>query len=215
MPGDRALCDGCTADLPRLGPACPICALPTPSSQVCGRCLKKPPEFDQLVAPLRYVWPNSQLVSRLKFHAQLAVLRAVAPLLAEVSVDPEWADTSACVIVPVPLARKRLAHRGYNQAQLLAEAWQREAGGRLRHGLTRVRETAAQVGQSRLARMRNVRHAFVADPVIVREQDIVLVDDVVTTAATVRACTRALSQAGARRVRVLALARALEPGADR
>lgn len=215
VPGDQALCAGCAADLPRLGPACPVCALPTPGSQVCGRCLKKPPEFDQLRAPLRYAWPTNQLVSRLKFQARFAVLRAVAPVLTEIAALPDWADAPNSVIVPVPLAPKRLAERGYNQAQLLAETWQRLAGGQLRHGLIRVRETAAQVGQSRLARMRNVRQAFQADAAIVGEQDIVLVDDVVTTAATIRACAKALRAAGAKRVRVLALARALEPGADR
>lgn len=214
--GDAALCVACHGDLPLLQHACPVCALPTlAEARVCGRCLKRKPEFERLFAALRYAWPANLLVSRLKFQGQFAVLRAIMPLLRELAAHPALTDAAHCLVVPVPLAKRRLASRGYNQAQLLAEAWQGVAGGELRHALMRVRETTAQVGQPRLARARNVRGAFVADRAQVQDQDILLVDDVVTTAATVRSCTKTLLQAGARRVRVLALARAWEPGADR
>jgi ComF family protein len=108
----------------------------------------------------------------------------------------------------VPLGRRRRISRGYDQAALLADALARSTGGRrLRAALHRVRETPPQVGQGRAARSANVAGAFVADPAV-RGLDLVLVDDVVTTGATVGAAAQALRTAGARSVRVVALARA-------
>ena len=117
---------------------------------------------------------------------------------------------SADVVVPVPLHPKRLAERGYNQAALLARAAARELGAPLAaRALVRVRDTSQQARLGRTERLANVERAFVArDPKAVRGRDVLLVDDVETTGATLTACRAALLEAGARRVTMVCLSRA-------
>jgi ComF family protein len=111
-------------------------------------------------------------------------------------------------VVWVPLGRRRRIERGYDQAMLLADAFSRASGLRLLRGaMRRVRETPPQVGRDRGSRARNVEGAFAASRAVTG-LDLVLVDDVVTTGATAEAASRALREAGARRITVVALARA-------
>ena len=207
------VCADCAADLPGNRPACPRCALMLPVAAICGRCLRRSPPFDACVAALRYEWPGNELVSRLKFHADLPILRLAERLFADVLTTQFTDIDEHTMLVPVPLSHRRLAQRGFNQAQLLAEAAAARSRARVVLALERVRDTGAQVGRSRQERRRNMRDAFRTTPsVFLRGADIVLVDDVVTTTATVHACARALRSAGVARVRVLALARASSPG---
>ena len=117
---------------------------------------------------------------------------------------------SAEVVVPVPLHPKRLAERGYNQAALLARAAARELGAPLEaRALVRVRDTSQQARLGRTERLTNVERAFVArNPEAVRGRDVLLVDDVETTGATLAACRAALLEAGARHVTMVCLCRA-------
>ncbi len=119
------------------------------------------------------------------------------------------------LLVPVPLHRWRLWKRGFNQAALLAQATARRSGARVAvDALVRVRATTTSRGMGRRQRAANVRAAFrVARPEQVRGQDIVLIDDVLTTGATVEACARMLLRAGATRVRVLTWARVVRDAA--
>lgn len=207
-PGPSFLCPDCLGGLPRNDTCCRQCAIPLPVVGVCGECLRHPPKFDAAHVPLRYDWPTSDLVTRLKFRNDLSMLALVRMLFAE-AVPPL---PSPSVIVPVPLSRQRLLERGYNQAQLLAETLVGNGHGHLVHALTRVRDGGPQVGRSRKDRRRNVRGAFVADATVVRGRTVCLVDDVLTTTATVRACADVLRAAGASRVVVVALARAAGGG---
>jgi ComF family protein len=203
--GERDLCASCQAELPRNQPACRRCALPLAVGAArCGDCLKQPPAFTSACVPYRYAWPLDTLVQRLKFGAELAVGRVLGELLGEAVLAQPRPD----LLVPVPLGRQRLVERGFNQAEELAHGVARRlampcAAGALR----RTRETAAQSALQRAARRRNVRGAFVADA-IVRGRHVALLDDVVTTAATVRECARVLRAAGAASVTLWALARA-------
>jgi len=193
---DAILCRACDADLPRLGDdLCPRCALASPAGAVCGRCLTQPPAYDATTAALAYGFPADVLVQALKFHSELAL----APLLGNF--------LSACIpsksvdcIVPVPLASERLRSRGYNQALEIAQHVAAATGARLAPELCeRIRDTPAQMELSLPERIKNVARAFHC-PRIVEGASIAVVDDVMTTGATLDEVATTLKRAGAARV---------------
>ncbi len=207
-PGLRELdlCEGCRADLPRNDSACATCALPLPTpAAACGACLRRPPPFAAAFTAFRYRFPIDQMVQRLKFGGDLAVGRVLGGLLRE-ALPADWPTVD--LVVPMPLARARLGARGCNQAQELARAmpWRLDV-----EALRRVRETVPQTDLDARARRANVHGAFVAGDAV-RGRSVALLDDVFTTGATMRAATKALLEAGAGEVRIVALARAARPG---
>ena len=213
-PPNPGLCADCQADLPWLrGPLC-RCALPCapdlPRSDdalapVCGRCLADPPPFLGIQAALAYGHPLAPLVNRWKHRQQLALSRPLAALLASVAWLP---DTD--MVVPVPLHWRRQWQRGFNQAALLAATLARRQRRPLVNALRRRHDRAHQQGQSARQRRQAGSGVYQARGPLTGRR-ILLVDDVVTTGATVRAATRALLDAGADSVSVVALARVLPP----
>lgn len=184
------LCESCDADLPRLlQPLCPRCALESPSGAVCGRCLAQAPHYDATVAALAYRFPADALVHALKFRGELALAGFLCSCLKE-RVSLQGIDC----IVPVPLSSERLRGRGYNQAVEIA----RHLGARRLEIDACVREGDAppQAGLDREARRRNVRGAFRCQRSFAGER-VALVDDVMTTGATLDELARALKAAGA------------------
>jgi ComF family protein len=204
----RDLCAGCANDVAINAPCCPRCALPiaTPAP-LCGECLASEPAFAAAWAPFRYEHPLDLLAARFKFGADLAAGRVLADLMIErASLGP---PARPDVVVAVPLHVSRLRERGYNQAHELAKPLARAFGlpldARL---LQRTRATAAQTGLDAAARRRNLRGAFSVMPDASSPAHVALVDDVMTTGATLRECARALRRAGIARVDVWVLARA-------
>ena len=199
------ICRACAADLPRLPvECCPICALPTPQGAICGRCLAHAPNFDATLAAYRYDFPLDKLVQAFKYGHRLALApyfgRQLVPLAATLAAD---------LIIPLPLHRQRLRQRGFNQALELARPVARAC--RLSidtSNCQRARNTPAQADLSLRERVKNVRGAFhcCAD---LSGKRIILVDDVMTTGASLDECARTLKLHGAARVSVLVLARAL------
>ncbi|BDG09496.1 ComF family protein [Anaeromyxobacter paludicola] len=197
-------CAVCAGAIDPAPPGCPRCGQPGPA-EPCGACLLHPPAFLEVRAGALFGGPLADAVHRLKYRDRPALARPLGRWLAGRLALPPGA-----VLVSVPLGRERRLARGYDQAALLAAALARAAGDgarRLPGALRRTRETPPQVGRGRPERSRNVAGAFEAAPAV-RGQDLFLVDDVVTTGATADACARALLAAGARSVRVVALARA-------
>jgi ComF family protein len=206
---DLDLCADCAAELPRNRPCCARCALPLQASAaLCGQCQRHPPPWDAAWAPFRYAWPLDRLESRYKFGAELAAGRALGALW---QCEPPAAALPE-LLVPVPLHRARLRRRGYNQALELAKPLARHLGVPLRHDvLRRRRATDAQTELDAAARRRNVRGAFVVRAGVELPAHVALLDDVMTTGATLAECARVLRRAGVRRVDVWALARAPSP----
>lgn len=208
----RPLCAGCTAQFGALRHRCRRCALPLPApAPACGACLRQPPPLDACFAAADYAYPWSTLVARFKFGGQ----PGWAPLLAErMAAVPGVAGevAAADVVLPLPLAGRRLAERGYNQALLLARAL---APGKVDATLLlRLRDTEAQASLDQAARQHNVRHAFGVEPLrahLLRGRRVLLVDDVMTSGASLHAAAAPLRQAGAARVAAVVLARTPPP----
>jgi ComF family protein len=214
--GDLAidLCEVCLRDLPWTVRACTRCALPLDDApaEVCAACAARPPPWTRTIAPLRYRGAAIDLVRSLKFDGDPVSGRVLATLM-KAAIDAAYdADARPQVVIPVPLSLRRLLLRGQNQAAVLARRVARPLRLPVDYdACRRVRHTAPQTGRSRRERRANLRGAFECTRRI-EGQTVALVDDVVTTGATVRAVTRALLDAGAASVHVWAAARTDRPG---
>lgn len=194
----RDLCRDCDAALPWNRSACLRCALPLPASApACGRCLQRPPPMRETHAALIYGFPVDRLLPRLKFHADLACGRLLSQLMIEAFAALPRPDA----LIPLPLHRSRLRSRGYDQALELARPLARAFALPLLDGaLMRKHGTPPQSRLDAAARQRNLRGAFAADPAAAMPQHVAVIDDVVTTGATMQAAAQALHRAGAQRV---------------
>lgn len=201
------LCARCDADLPRLGGGlCARCALASPAGAVCGRCLARPPRFDATIAALAYRFPADVLVQALKFRSELAL----APLLGGI-LSGCIAEPGVDCIVPVPLSARRLHERGFNQSLEIARNVAAASRARLAPELCeRTRDTPVQLGLSSSERMKNVKGAFRC-PRLVEGLTIAVVDDVMTTGATLDEMAAELKRAGAARVVNWVVARTSAP----
>lgn len=207
------LCASCFNGLSFLtGSLCYQCglpfALPMESDTRCPTCLSHPPAFDRARAVCRYDDASRPLITRLKYSDHLHLAPALArwmkssglPLLAESS-----------LILPVPLHYRRQIRRMHNQSALLASRLSRLSGVPWHgHILTRIKHTVPQASLTRSQRATNVTKAFSvpeASHPLIQNATLTLVDDVMTTGATLNACARTLKQAGAGKVHVLTFAR--------
>ncbi|MEL1265872.1 ComF family protein [Pseudoxanthomonas putridarboris] len=191
------LCAKCRDCLPWNRSACPRCGLPLPLPDECGECLVRPPPVAHTVAAFVYGFPLDRLVPRFKFHHDLAAGRLMAQLMA----GPLAAAPRPEALVPVPLHAGRLRQRGYDQALELAKPLARSLGLPLRAGLLRrVRATAPQSELDATARQRNMARAFAVEMEYPLPVHVALVDDVMTTGATLHAAAKALKKAGVARV---------------
>lgn len=174
---------------------------------LCENCRVMPPPFLALRSWVAFEGPIRLALHRLKYRRNLALGDALAQPLADYCRRLNWRVE---IVVPVPLGKRRLQERGYNQVGLIAMPLAALNGWRYApHALSRVRETKSQVGLSAAERQENVEGAFRADPRRVTNRTVLLMDDVATTGATLSACAEALLSAGAKAVFALTLARAL------
>ncbi|ROP91172.1 ComF family protein [Stella humosa] len=215
---DGALCPTCWSTITFISaPCCRRCGVPFAfdpgAGTECAECIRQPPGFERARSAVRYDDASRPLILGFKHadrtHAAPAyaawMARAAGPLLAE-----------ADVVVPVPLHWSRLIYRRYNQAAMLAMALGR-LGRRpaVPDALVRRRRTPTQGLLRRLGRFRNVAGAFAVHPrrrAAISGKRVLLVDDVLTTGATVEACVRALRGTGAAAVDVVTLARVVREG---
>lgn len=193
----RDLCSNCSELLPWNRSACRHCAIPLPDPGVCGACLKSPPPVSEAHAVFVYGFPFDRLVPRFKFHRDLAAGRLMAVLMAEGLAGVSRPEA----LIPVPLHVSRLRQRGYDQALELGKPLSRAlAIPLITDALLRTRATAAQSELDAVARKRNLRGAFAIHPQASLPAHVALVDDVMTTGATLHAAATALRKAGVARV---------------
>ncbi|MES2561270.1 MAG: ComF family protein [Pseudomonadota bacterium] len=198
------LCAGCAAALPRM-PAqrCDTCALPLPSGRTCGPCLKHPPHYDHITGALPYVFPVDALVQAFKYAGDLSL----ASMLADELVRVVSNDVDA--IIAMPLAPARLRERAFNQAHELARRLSAALSlPLLTDACRKISDTAVQATLPFSARARNVRAAFVCDADL-RGMRVAVVDDVMTTGATLNELARVIKLAGAAHVSGWVVARTL------
>lgn len=216
--GGRLVCSAChhyyiEGGLSAAGPRCRQCANPLPAGAtgLCGVCLRTPPAFDVTVAAAAYALPLDRLVLQLKFSGRLALAR----LLGEAMADAALAAPGLVrpdVLCPVPLGPRRLAERGYNQALEMARPLARRLGVPLQARMAlRVRETLAlSRSASPMERRAHIAGAFAAPR---RDwldgRHIGLVDDVMTSGATMNELAALMKRYGAARITCLVFARTL------
>ncbi len=194
-------------------PRCASCGLPLRNFQdkgehLCGDCIQQIPPYAGARSFGYHTAELRRLVQGLKFQDGKNLVKLLVPLLAAAFGD-SWSRDDFDVIVPVPLHVKRKRERGYNQSELLARSLAHQIAIPYGRALVRVRPTLPQVGLTDSQRVENVRNAFrCANPQLISERRILLIDDVMTTGATVASASRALLEGGSRRVSVLTVARA-------
>lgn len=203
------MCQGCRVSLPMLKAAhCPVCAIPEPTGELCGRCLHKPPLFDRVVAAFIYEFPATVLIQQLKYRGNLACARPLAAGLASALDAEPYPD----LIIPMPLARGRLAERGFNQSMEIGRRVAAEFGLHITvDACRRTRESTPQAALPWKQRATNIRNAFTCD-FDVEGKSVAVVDDVLTTGATLNELARMLKRRGAREVIGWIAARTPAPG---
>lgn len=207
------LCSRCLESLrPVETPVCAKCGMPTPglidqTGLLCGRCLKEPPVYEHARYGFFYDGALRRALIKLKYYGALQVGRSLGGLFVA-HFRNHMVHLHHDVIVPVPVHRKRLVSRGFNQSVILARRLSKDSGIPMdRSTFRKVRDTPRQVGLPRAQRLKNLRGSFA---VVRRERiegkTILLVDDVATTGSTITECAATLKSAGAEKVNALVLA---------
>ena len=210
----RWLCDDCAGELPLTGSdnCCMSCGLPFDGEMAverqCPMCVEVSVDWQRGKTLMLYDGPAVEFVRHFKYNGERCLLDDVRKMLLN---RPDILDMlRGSIVVPVPLTRARERERGFNQSEWLASLFADESGASCQNILRRIRETGTQTALSPEDRRKNVRGAFeVAKGVMVGpQQKYVLVDDVITTGATLNACASAIRKAGAKQLAVLTLAHA-------
>jgi ComF family protein len=204
----QMVCEPCVNRFAQPQPRCLTCALPMPAGvRQCGVCLKTPPPLDACLAAVSYAYPWSDAIVGYKFHQQPGWASAFALLLRSAPwVEP--ALDAADLVLPMPLSRLRLQTRGFNQALVLAR--QLAPAKTDRRLLLRIKDTPPQSALKRTERLASVQDAFAVDPLLSQQLKgarLVLVDDVMTSGASLFAAARVLRVAGAAHITGLVIAR--------
>ena len=202
--GQHLLCDACQSGLPHIPGPCPSCALPS-SGAICGECLRQPPAFDRTYAALAYGFPVDKLIQSLKYGGQLALARWLGDTLWRTVQNAPRPDA----MLPMPLHPARLKSRGFNQALEIAKPIARASDIALAPELARrILDTAPQATQTLDTRHKNIKGAFACDADL-SGRHIALVDDVMTSGATLNELALTLKRAGAAQISLWVVARAL------
>jgi ComF family protein len=207
-----AFCPDCWGGMEWLGNGgCQTCGLPLVATEAdqCGRCMADPPKLDRMRAAVAYDDRSRSIVLRLKYGRKVALARTMARYMAPLG----ELGCGGALVMPVPLHRRRLWSRGFNQSGLVARELAKSWGYPFEVGLLRrTKPTQPLKGMSHSQRRKAVAGAFaILDPDRIKGREIILVDDVLTSGSTAEACAKALRKAGAARVELICWARVVRP----
>lgn len=202
------VCEACVVRFAQPLPRCQTCGLNVPAGVTrCGECIRQPPPLDACVAAVSYIYPWAGLIASYKFNSNPGLASTLATLLRSAPwVEP--ALDAADLLLPMPLSRQRLKARGFNQALILARTLDHAKTDA--RALLRIQDTPAQSSLNREERLASVQHAFAVDPFLapkLRGKRIVLIDDVMTSGASLYAAARTLRAAGAVHITGMVIAR--------
>jgi ComF family protein len=200
-------CPDCEASIDRINLSCKVCGQPArEAGRICLTCAHNLPDYDAARALGIHRKSLRNAVHRLKYHNDLGLADCFAATLAAIVTENDWRPD---LVIPVALSKGRERERGFNQAAVLAQplAWQLNIPLK-REGLRRTRETHTQVGLTAVERKDNVQNAFRAHGKTILEKRVLLLDDVLTSGATMNAASQALRAGGASHVFALTLSRA-------
>ena len=201
------VCRNCASSLATIGAGCPVCALPLAQAARCGRCIAHPPAYDRTVAAFVYAFPLDRLVQSYKYRGRLAC----ADWFARTMLERRAGAPDADAIVAVPLSPSRQRERGFNQALEIARVLARDTGIALDAGaIVRTRDTPPQADLPWRDREQNVRDAFACKRSLSGKR-VLVVDDGMTTGASLDEVARTLKRAGALHVENWLVARTLPP----
>lgn len=204
-----SLCLACQGDLPRIEGACTKCGIPmTSNERVCGKCLKEPPIVDYTLSMYHYESPVDSLITQLKFEQQLSCAAILGVLIERsLKIDLDNNDYPD-VILPVPLHKRRLTKRGFNQSLEISRPISDGLNIPIDYLLARrIKATKSQIDLRASERKRNIKDCFQVR-LMPAYRHVVLVDDVVTTGSTTNELAKALKKSGVEKVGVWAVARA-------
>jgi len=207
-PSSTVLCQPCHADLPTNASCCPRCALPQENAQVCAECLITPPDYDRVLSAFTYDGAVPYLINQFKHRGHLQLGKHLSSQLA---LDIADAELRPDALTAVPLHGYRRLQRGFNQSEVILQVLSQQLRCPELSVLHKIRATKQQQQLSRNQRLNNLRQSFAVKRDL-KGLHIGLVDDVVTTSATVDTLSRLLRQAGAQKISVFCLARTPRPG---
>lgn len=201
------LCESCDSHLPQLPVNhCPVCLWPVPTAEICGACLKKPPAFTRTIAALRYTFPIDTLIHSFKYQTNLAIAPIFAHLLIRKLTATEMRPN---VIIPMPLHPIRLRERGFNQSMEISRYISKHMGiAILPDRCHRIKHTLPQTGLPWKDRQKNIRKAF-SCKIDLSGKHVAVVDDVMTTGATLNELAKVLRKQGAAEITNWVIARTL------
>lgn len=199
------ICPKCWDNIsPYNGPICQVCGKPLVSQEsiTCGACISDEPAFKQARSFGLYEGTLKEAINLLKYHGIKRLAKPLSHLLLKIKIP------SVDAILPIPLYKRRLRERGFNQSALLANYLAKSSGIPLSlNSLTKVKDIMPQVRLGAKERKKNPKNAFkVKDKELIQGKELLLIDDVFTTGATVRECSKVLKKAGAKEIYVITLA---------
>lgn len=210
---DSDFCSSCYSQLKRNLLACQRCAIPLENTGqgqlICGTCQKQAPSFDRTLATFHYAYPLDKLITASKYKRRTDLLKSLSKeMLVDLSTVYVDKENRPDVIMPIPLHRNREFQRSYNQSEILAKHLARQFDVAIdTKSLQRIRSTPKQSKLDKKQRQKNLRNAFHFSSQN-SYHHIALVDDVMTTGATLESAARTLKQSGIKRVDVWCIARA-------